>query len=640
MSVISTNIQLYDNMTAPINNIISALERVIDCCEAVGNSTSEAFDPSVIESARAALTQAVMETRQLGDETEETGRRIESNTDRADKLTKSLKKAATAYMSIKTAESILNLSDELNQTTARLNMINDGQRTTKELQDAILASAQRSRAAYLSTADVVAKLASRAGSVFESNNETIAFAENLNKLFVIAGASQEEMNSASLQLTQALGAGALRGEELNAVFESAPNIIQTIADYMNVPIGKIRDLASDGKITGEIVKYALLDATDKINDQFESMPYTWAQVWTYAQNIALDTFEPLLQVIGSGAQFIYDNWSNIEPLLYGVAAGAVAGAVAYGIFTAATWLAVEANRAMVISLMTNPVTLIAVGVAVAVTAIYKWIQACGGLQLAWLKTVNHVYNGANILKIRFFNAIYAVMNFFDQFGLKVSSVGYKIPVYISNMALKSIQILEGFINAAIDDINTLIKYVNKIPGVSIEAVGHINLTASAALQNEATKAAAQAAIDDKTAEIAKNEAERENNIKRMAMEGKIERAKREREIAELEASKANAADNIIDLSNIPSIDDIAASSDKTADNTKKSADSLDVSKEQLQYLRDIAERDVINRFTTDNFKFEFTNNNNARNIDGVVDKFADELREYLNGGGEGAPAVV
>ena len=208
------------------------------------------------------------------------------------------------------------------------------------------------------------------------------------------------------------------------------------------------------------------------------------------------------------------------------------------------------------------------------------------------------------------------------------------------MALKSIQILEGFINAAIDDINTLIKYVNKIPGVSIEAVGHINLTASAALQNEATKAAAQAAIDDKTAEIAKNEAERENNIKRMAMEGKIERAKREREIAELEASKANAADNIIDLSNIPSIDDIAASSDKTADNTKKSADSLDVSKEQLQYLRDIAERDVINRFTTDNFKFEFTNNNNARNIDGVVDKFADELREYLNGGGEGAPAVV
>ena len=133
---------------------------------------------------------------------------------------------------------------------------------------------------------------------------------------------------------------------------------------------------------------------------------------------------------------------------------------------------------------------------------------------------------------------------------------------------------------------------------------------------------------------------RENNIKRMAMEGKIERAKREREIAELEASKANAADNIIDLSNIPSIDDIAASSDKPADNTKKSADSLDVSKEQLQYLRDIAERDVINRFTTDNFKFEFTNNNNARNIDGVVDKFADELREYLNGGGEGAPAVV
>ena len=296
--------------------------------------------------------------------------------------------------------------------------------------------------------------------------------------------------------------------------------------------------------------------------------------------------------------------------------------------------------------MTNPITLVAVAIAFVIVLIYKWIQSCGGLQIAWLKTVNHVYNGANMLKIGFFNAIYAVMNFFDQFGLKVSTVGYKIPVYISNMALKSIQILEGFINAAIDDINTLINYVNKIPGVSIETVGHINLTASATLQNEATKAAAQAAIDNKEAEVAANALARENNLKTMEMEGKIEQAKRESEIANLEAENAASGFDIssfvegIGTEGAGALSSIADNTGETANNTGKSADSLDVSKEQLQYLRDIAERDVINRFTTDNFKFEFTNNNTARNIDGVVDKFADELREYLDGGGEGAPAVV
>ena len=152
------------------------------------------------------------------------------------------------------AKQIIGLSDEITQTTARLNMINDGLQTTEQLQNMIFQSAQRSRASYADTADIVAKLGLRAGDAFASNAETIAFAENLNKMFVVAGASQQEMASASLQLTQALGSGVLRGEELNAVFEAAPNIIQTIADYLDVPIGQIRDMAAEGQITADIVK--------------------------------------------------------------------------------------------------------------------------------------------------------------------------------------------------------------------------------------------------------------------------------------------------------------------------------------------------------------------------------------------------
>lgn len=152
------------------------------------------------------------------------------------------------------ATKVIDLADTYTQTTARLNMMNDGLQTTAELQDKIFASAQRSRASYQATADTVSKLGLRAKDAFGSNAETIQFAENLNKLFVISGASQQETASASLQLTQALGSGVLRGEELNAVFEAAPNVIQTIADYLDVPIGKIRSMASDGEITADIVK--------------------------------------------------------------------------------------------------------------------------------------------------------------------------------------------------------------------------------------------------------------------------------------------------------------------------------------------------------------------------------------------------
>lgn len=640
MSTISTTIQLYDNITSPINNIISALERTIDCCEEVGRASNAAFDSSRLESARAAISQAALETERFSESVHDSGRRIDDNSTKADKLTSSIKNMVAAYASVKTAEKIISFSDELTQTTARLNMINDGQRTTEELQDAILASAQRSRAEYTSTADVVAKLALRAGDVFNSNSETIAFAENLNKLFVIAGASQEEMKSASLQLTQALGSGVLRGEELNAVFEAAPNVIQTIADYMNVPMGSIREMASEGQITGEIVKNAILSAAEDINSQFEQMPYTWAQVWTYAQNIALDTFEPLLQAIGSGAQFIYDNWSVIEPVIVGIGAGVLTAAGAWGIYTAVTWLAVSANQALVVSMMTNPILLIGVAVAFVVTAIYKWVQACGGIRVALLKTGNIARDIANTLKIIFFTAIYSVMDCFDQLGLKISTVGYKIPVYISDMSLKSLQILESFINGVVDDINKLIGFVNKIPGVNIEAVGHIDLTASAALENEAVKARVQATIDDKTAVVDANMAQRQIDLSRMTMDARIAKAYREREIAEAQADSVKA-DSAFEFPQIPAIEDIAANTGDIAGNTKSSSESSNEMKEELAYLRDIAERDIINRFTTDNFKFEFTNNNNGeRNIDGVIDRFAEELREYLDTGGEGAPELV
>lgn len=318
----------------------------------------------------------------------------------ANKLLSTVKKVVAVAAGFKMGKELFNLSDEMTQTTARLNLMNKGfqpsgndaggqenevlnnsLQETERLQELIYQSAQRTRTSYLDTADVVAKLGQRAGDAFSGGDEVLAFAENLNKQFKIAGASQQEIASASLQLTQALGSGVLRGEELNAVFEAAPNVIQTIADYLGKPIGEIRGLASDGAITADIVKNAMLSATDSINEQFKSIPMTWADAWTVAKNAGVNSMDGVLakmneflnsdtgqkalegiigafdiladvaggtiDMLASGAGFVVNNLDLILPVLaaigigFGIAkAQAIATALASvggGLATAAAW---------------------------------------------------------------------------------------------------------------------------------------------------------------------------------------------------------------------------------------------------------------------------------------------------------------
>lgn len=146
-----------------------------------------------------------------------------------------IKGAVAAYVTIQSVTSALNLSDQLTSTTARLNLMNDGLQTTAELQDMIYLSAERSRGAYQTTADAVSKLGLMAGDAFDSSAEIIAFTEQLNKQFTIAGTEAAGIDAAMLQLTQAMGSGVLRGEEYNSILEQAPNIIQSIADYLEIP---------------------------------------------------------------------------------------------------------------------------------------------------------------------------------------------------------------------------------------------------------------------------------------------------------------------------------------------------------------------------------------------------------------------
>lgn len=373
-------------------SIGGATGAVIANMRQIGESANE-ISSSGFNRLEAQLIKIANNTSKAAKEQDNHNRKVKETNDSAGKLLSTVKKVVAAAAAFKMGKELFNLSDEMTQTSARLNLmsqgfqtssssgggsagaqqgadaVNDSLQETKQLQEQIYLSAQRSRTSYLDTADVVAKLGQRAGDAFSGSDEVIAFAENLNKQFKIAGASQQEISSASLQLTQALGSGVLRGEELNAVFEAAPNVIQTIADYLGKPIGEIRGLAADGKITADIVKNAMLSATDKINEQFESIPMTWADAWNmmknagiYAMDDVLDkmneflnsetgqkaiegiigAFEVLADVaswaidlIAAGASFIIENWDYVYPFLIGI--GAVG--LASGLATAAGWLA-------------------------------------------------------------------------------------------------------------------------------------------------------------------------------------------------------------------------------------------------------------------------------------------------------------
>lgn len=490
-------------------------------------------------------------------------------------------KSAIAAFSVK---QVIELADSMTTTRARLDLMNDGLQTTAELQDMIMESANRSRASYQTTADAVAKMGVMAGDAFSSNEELIMFSELINKQFAIAGTSAAGIDAAMLQLTQAMSSGVLRGEELNSIFEQAPTIIQTIADYLGVPIGKIREMAAEGQITSEIVKNAMLASADEINARFDSMPMTFAQAWTIAKNAILEVLTPVLTLIGQGAQWIYDNWSMIAPVFWGVAAAALGYAVALGIQTAATWIANGAAKAFFTTLLTNPLFWIAIAIGVVVAAIYQWVQSVGGLKVAWLICV------------------YFVMDLWNRLQLAFYTAGVNIQNFMGDMKVGVLMILQNMVNGAIDIINGFIGVLNKIPGVSIDAIEKVTFGTTAQLENDAAKQARAADLAAYQDQINSQIAERDAALDAMKAEANAATAQREAEIAAAKAEAAAA--NGESGSTEPDWSAYANSDPGDIGNVDRvgSVGSIDedvnIAEEDLKFLRDVAEMRYVQNFVT------------------------------------------
>ena len=606
MATIREELVLYDKFS-------STFARLESMCQGAESALNDVrYSMANIETATAATATAM---QQMTRRTETGARRAAASTDA---LTRSVKRLAASVLSIRAVKGIISLSDAMTSTTARLDMMNDGLQTTAELNNMIFASAQRSRGAYQETADLVSKLGVLAGDAFGSSAEIVAFAEQVNKQMTIAGTSTAGAQAAMLQLTQAMSSGVLRGEELNSILEQAPTIAQSIADYMGVSVGVMREMASEGQITAQVVKNAMFAAAEETNAKFESMPYTWGQVWTSMKNTMTQAFQPALNAIGKLADLAGNNMDTVIGLFYGLAA-------AVAVYAAGQLVADTAARKFFATLLRNPLTYIALLIGVVVAAVYNWVQSVGGLQTAWLICVDAIVYAWDGLIIAFTSAWYAIQNFVGRIGLKFVELGYNVADAVGAMKVSVLTIIQGMVNGAIDLINGFTSAINAILGTSIGAIEHVTFAATAAAEYEANKQARADDLAQRQADYDKAVAERDAALDKMQADRLADHAARQQEIADRQAAGTSAGATTNDY-----LSDIADSSASTAGSAGSIEKSLDIAEEELKNLVDMAERQYVNKINlTAQSPVITINGQNTGNTAADRQRLADTLRDVL-----------
>lgn len=506
-------------------------------------------------------------------------------------LTGHLKNLLGAYVGLQTVQKLVETSDQMTQINARLQLMTGSAEAAAAAQDKIYQAAQRSRGAYMDMADMVAQLGTLAPDAFTDTDELLAFAEQLQKQMAISGASGQSAQAAMVQLTQALASGTLRGDELNSVLEQTPMIAKTIADYMGVSTGQMREMASEGAITADVVKNAMLSAAEETNAAFEQMPLTWSQVLTMAGNMALQALQPVLGLINLAA----NNIDTLTPLVAGLAAAIAAYTVAQTAANAAAWLGVAANQALVASMLTNPFLWVAVAIGVAIAALVSWVQAVGGVQVAWLTAVDVVLSGVDNLRIGIYTGMYAIQNKFGEFGLAAFTMGVNVVNFFGDMKVGALEQIQGMANGAIDIINWMISKVNLLPGVAIDSIDKLNFASTAAAANEAAKASRADALAKAQAAVAKQEADRAANLNKMQSDAYSAHMQRQVGIynAKLDAAGTSGA-SAGGLYDVPSFDEMAGTLGDIGKDVNGIKKSVDLSNEDLKSLVDVATRRYVN----------------------------------------------
>lgn len=554
---------------------------------------------------------------------------------------------------------------------ARLEMIAGSQAEAVRLNDQIYASALRARGSYETMADSVSKIGLSAREAFPDPREIVPFVENVQKLFTIGGTGAEEQKNAMLQLTQALGSGRLQGDELRSIAEAAPMLNQVIADYMGVSIGEIKQLGAEGKITADIIKNTMLSATDEINAKFDQIPLKWQDVWTnittrgdralmpvytaisdmanspaamaFADNavLAVQVFSAALLGLMNNAEYLYNIFNRydafIVPVLWMIvaamaasraqtllAAGAAgAHAVASAAETAAIIALTVAQDGLNVAMAANPWTWILYGIIAVVGAIYLGVAAVN-------EYADTNISATGLIAAAFMTAYAIISNIIaGQWNMFISFAEFLANVFVDPVSATYnlfANIWNGIVDLVGVAIENIIGMIAEIPGIS--KVVDIDTNFKAA---------------DYKLDLKKIDGGVDLSDYRMGMLDYGNEA----DWAYNAAANWSFGDMLPEL---PGVDPVSGASelsgikdgiDNVAGNTKAIKDAMDIVDEDLKFYRDMAEQEVINRYTTARVDIKVENQNNIASevdADGMITHLIDQLGEAMDAGGEAVHA--
>lgn len=657
MATIRTAIQIYDGMTRPIQAIQRAMDGLIDRFETIQSLSGNVIDTSSIIDAREEITRTstVLEeieqnVRMANQQQQQFNQSIRDSASSTENLWSKLKGVAATVGGLAAVKNIVGVSDTLTSTNARLNLLVDDGGSLATLERNVMAMSQRTRTSYFDTAAAVAKLGLNAGNAFDHNiNQVIAFMEQVNKQFVIGGASAVEQSNAMIQLTQAMAAGALRGEELNSILDAAPGIARAIEQYMGVAEGSIKQYAEEGLITAQVVKNAMFWVADETNARFESMPMTWAQVFSGFGNIMIQVFQPLLMfinwlannieiigpaVVGLGAAFVVfqiaAHWTQIAAFAAGVYHGVInLLSIGFGALTGKTAASSAAVTAFNSALLANPIVWVIMIIMVFIGAIYAGVAAYNKFTKSSVSATGIVAGVFSVLGAHVMNnTIVPMQNGFAMIANFIGNVFNDpvaaIKVLFFDMSLTVI----GYIKNLAKGIETLI---NKIPGITIDITSGLDEFYSRIER-------IQQNVKDKSGWV--------EYVKKMDYVDYSYAASIGYKFGEGIEDKISNFFNpkIPDFTpnttpfDTSLLDGIYNNTGDIADNTKDTADAIEFSNEELELLRNIAERDAINKFTTAEIKVEMHNNNNISSemdLDGFINLLEVKLLEAMTTSAEG-----
>ena len=789
MATISSTIALQDNFSGVIHNILNAVNLTVSAMENMQGTMGASFDTSTLNGVHEQLNEATIKTQEWEaaiqktantagnlsapiesvnqgiktnvDEQERFNQSVQNGASDMDGLDKRLKGVAATYLSLQGVQKVLEISDDLAQTTARLdvmnqsfNRVNNTAKQTDDLVKLVYQSAQNARGSFSDMAGIVAKFGNNAKDAFGNQEEVVAFANLIQKQMTIAGASTQEASNAMLQLSQALGSGVLRGDELNSIFEQAPNLIQSIADYLNVPIGKIREMAADGQLSASVVKAAIFSSADEINAKFSEMPMTWEQVFTAMKNTALMQFQPVLdkinelannpqfqefaanavgalasvvnavlvvfQIVGAVGGFVADNWSIIGPIVWGIVAafGAyntillihkgiilastalkgiqtiaeykhakaiLATAAAHGVDTSAIMAkasadgvaaAAEAAKLSATGLATAGLTAEQVATSAATVAQTGFNTALLACPLTWIIVaiiaviaviiaVAHNIAKTSEVADNAFSVICGWINvtgqFFKNLGLWIANVALgiwealkvcwdNVGIAFNNVKANLQKGWYELLSTILTVVSSVCEALNKLPFVEFDYSGITNKA------NEYANNAANVSTPNSNYLSVSDAFNKGMSTFDVFQDGWKDTA------FAAGASWGNKVSNKIssifggngfdtnDIFNGGGYDigdygvgdyntgQIPSNIASTAENTGKTADSLEITGEDLKYLRDIAEKEAVNRFTTAEIRVEMNNNNHISSdmdLDGIVDYLTVGVNNAMEKAAEG-----